>query len=157
MSKKSVVVYYSVSGNTRTMAEKIKEITGADIGEILPLSPYPTSYTALLNEAKKDIQQGVKPPIYSLDLSGYDVIYVGSPVWWGTIAPPVITLLDENNLSGKIIAPFVTHGGGGKDHSDRDVEKFSKGAKVTKMLEVYGDGGRNSEKVIEQWLKDINL
>lgn len=157
MSKKSIVVYYSASGNTKIVAEKIQKATGADIQEIKPVSAYTESYNELLNEAKREIQKGVKRPIYPLDLSSYDVIYIGSPVWWGTVAPPLMTLIDENNLAGKIIAPFVTHGGGGKGHSDRDLEKACSDSRVTETLEIYGSGGRGAEKEIEKWLKEINL
>lgn len=157
MKKKSIVVYYSASGNTKIVAEKIQRAAGADIQEIKPITPYVESYNELLKEAKGEIQKGVKRPIHPIDLSSYDVIYIGSPVWWGTVAPPLMTLIDENNLTGKIIAPFITHGGGGKGHSDRDLERACPDSTVTETLEIYGSGNRNSEKEIEEWLKKINL
>lgn len=157
MKKKSIVVYYSASGNTKAVAEKIQQAAGGDIQEIVPITPYVKSYNELLNEAKREIQKRVKRPIRSINLSSYDVIYIGSPVWWGTVAPPLMTLIDENNLAGKTIVPFVTHGGGGKGHSDRDLEKACPDSTVTEMLEIYGRGNRNSEKEIEEWLKGINL
>jgi flavodoxin len=159
MSKKSIVLYYSASGNTAAVAKKVQALTSSDIAEIVPQTPYAKSYNALLDQAKKEIREGYHPKIQTLNynLNDYDVIYLGSPVWWGTFAPPLATLLSEYDLIGKTIAPFVTHGGGGKDRSDRELKKLCINATVTDMLEIYGSGNRSTENEISSWLKTINL
>ena len=111
--KKMLVAYFSHSGNTRTVAEQIREATGADIFEIEPAAAYPTNYQAVVDQAKKEVNSGFKPALKSKpeNLGKYDIIFVGSPCWWYTIAPPVATFLSSYDLSGKTIAPFMTHEG----------------------------------------------
>ena len=94
-SGKVLVAYFSHSGNTREVARQISEATGGDLFEIVPATPYPTEYRAVVDQGKKEIEAGVRPALKNPvgDLSQYDVIFVGSPCWWATIAPPVATLL----------------------------------------------------------------
>lgn len=152
---KSIVVYYTWSGKTRKMAEIIAAQTGAGIVEIIPQTPYTNNYNAVVAQAKAEIQKGYLPPIQRVecDLSQYKYVYVGTPIWWGTMAPPVATFLSENNFDGKIIMPFTTHGGGGKGHSDRDIAKMCKGATVADMFSVHEGGGKSAEKELAAWIK----
>ena len=92
-SGKVLVAYFSHSGNTREVARQISEATGGDLFEIVPATPYPTEYRAVVDQGKKEIEAGVRPALKNPvgDLSQYDVIFVGSPCWWATIAPPVAT------------------------------------------------------------------
>ena len=94
-SGKVLVAYFSHSGNTREVARQISEATGGDLFEIVPATPYPTEYRAVVDQGKKEIEAGVRPALKNPvgDLSQYDVIFVGSPCWWATIAPPVATFL----------------------------------------------------------------
>ncbi|MDR2760506.1 MAG: hypothetical protein LBB09_01505, partial [Rickettsiales bacterium] len=82
----------------------------------------------------------------------YDVIFLGSPVWWGTIAPAVKTFLGENNLSGKTVIPFVSHGGGGKGKTEAAIRQFAPNANVLSAEQFYG---KASEKEIKNWIKKI--
>ena len=88
--KKSIVIYYTWSGRTKGMAATIASLTGADVLEILPATPYAQDYNAVVKQAKQEIRQGLRPPIRETgcDLRGYDVVYLGTPIWWGTMARP---------------------------------------------------------------------
>ena len=90
--------------------------TGADLLEIIPETPYSENYNTVVDQAKDEIRHGYHPTIKkdNVDLNSYDTVYLGSPIWWGTMAPPVMNFLSENDLDGKTILPFTTHGGGGR-------------------------------------------
>ena len=150
MADKSIVLYFSVSSNTRAVAEIIRAQTGADIEEIRPATPYTAEYSALVEQAKREIRAGYRPPVAELehDLSAYGVIYLGTPNWWSTIAPPVASLLEKYDLAGRRIAPFITHGGGGKGHAERDLRALCPQAQVTDMLAVYGRGGADTAQAV---------
>ena len=155
-NKKVLIVYYSWGGNTRAVAEQIKEQTGADLFEIVPTEAYPKDYNACVEQAKKEIRENYKPALKSKvkDFSQYDFIFVGSPNWWSTIAPPVATFLTSYNFEGKTIAPFITHGGGGMARCESDMKKLCPKAKFTKGLAVYGRSS-GAKKEVTEWLQEI--
>lgn len=154
--KKILVAYFSWSGNTKSVAEKIHAKVGGDIFRIEPVTPYPDDYNeTAYGIAKEQKEKGIHPPINNTDISSYDVIFVGTPAWWYTMAPPVMTFLAENNFEGKTIIPFVTHGGGGGYTIDKDMEKLAKGSKVLQPLVVYGKGGMSIDKDITTWLNNF--
>lgn len=157
--QKTLVVYFSQSGNTRAVAEQIKNAIGADVFEIHPVKAYPTEYNTLTEQAKKEISSGVKPGLRNkvTDMDKYDVIFVGSPCWWSTIAPPVATFLSSYNFSGKTIVPFMTHGGSRMGHSEADIKKLCPRSAVLKGLPVAGSRARNAKADIAEWLREIKL
>lgn len=112
---KILIAYYSYSGNTKEVAEAIHEKIGGDIFEIKTEGSYPEAYRPMTQQAKKEIQDGYRPKLTTsvADISQYDIVFLGSPNWWGTITPQVSSFLAAYNLSGKTVIPFVTHGGGG--------------------------------------------
>ena len=115
---KCAVVYFSWSGNTRFAAETIAKKTGADVFEIKAEKPYNGDFQKCCDEAKPECYgKKLRPikPIEGLDLAKYDLVFVGSPNWWGTMAPPVRTWVTQSKeaLKGKKVCLFQTHGGGG--------------------------------------------
>lgn len=152
---RSLVVYFSVSGNTRIIAEEIKMATGADIVEIEPLVPYKEGYNELVKKAKREIADGYRPEIVPIDISGYDTIFVGTPNWWSTLAPPVSTFLEGNDFSGKTVASFITHGGGGRGHADKDLERMCNADRFAPMLSILG--GAVEKARILAWIDDNGL
>ena len=106
-AQRMLVVFYSHTGNTRTIARHIQALTGCDLLDLEPVTPYPRDYDTVVSQAKKEKQQGFLPPLKNpLDMvSRYDVILVGSPSWWGTFAGPVRTFLSTAALDGKRLRP----------------------------------------------------
>ena len=159
MAEQILVVYFSRSGNTRKIANLIHQEVGGTIHEIQPEAPYPNSYDAVVDQAEKEIQAEYKPALQStLDhIESYDTIFVGSPNWWGTIAPPVATFLSEYDLSGKTIVPFCTHGGGGLGRIDKDIAKLCPHSTVLSSLEIYEGGRGNSQAKVSAWLSKVGI
>lgn len=157
--KKCLVAYFSHSGNTRTVAEQIREATGADIFEIEPAAAYPTNYQAVVDQAKKEVNSDFKPALKSKpeNLGKYDIIFVGSPCWWYTIAPPVATFLSSYDLSGKTIAPFMTHEGSRMGHSEADIKKLCAGATLLPGLPVRGGSVQEAAPEVAKWLRRIGV
>ena len=155
--KKVLIAYFSWGGNTKYIAEKIQTQTGGDIFRIETAVPYPTDYNeAAYGVAKKQHEEGTMPELKDNgDVSGYDIIFVGTPAWWYEMAPAVKTFLTQNNFEGKTIVPFITHGGGGKYTIAEDMGKLAKGSKVLTPLVIYERGNSESDKEIADWLKKL--
>lgn len=154
---KILIAYYSYSGNTRFAAEQIQKITGGTLFEIKPVKAYPADYNACVNQAKKEINAGFKPELVEnvKNLSRYDVIFVGTPNWWSTMAPPVLTFLAANDFSGKTVIPFVTHGGGGMARCERDMQKACPKAKFGRGGAFSGGSIRRSGDTIANWVNEV--
>ena len=149
-----LVLYYSQTSNTKTVAREIATRLGADIEEIIPLKPYEGDLQATVERCRQEREEGITPEIQPLtsDLSQYDVIFLGYPVWFGTYAPPVAALLDQVDLSGKKIVPFCTFGSGGLVSSTKDLAGKEPGAEI---LPGYGVRAARLEAVpyeVDQWL-----
>jgi len=159
MKSSILIVYYSHSGNTEKIANFIGRQTGGDMLPIQPEEAYPISYNAVVEQAKKEIQAGYHPAVKTRipNLDVYDTIFVGSPNWWSTIAPPVATFLSQNDLSGKNIAPFCTHGGGGLGKVAKDIAKLCPGSTILDSFEIYGDGGGAAQAKLSAWLEKIKV
>jgi len=157
--KKILVVYYSRTGNTREVANQIHQLIGGDIVAIETVNPYPSDYRETTNQAKRELESGYRPPIKTKipDLASYDMVFVGSPNWWGTIAMPVMTFLSENALPGKTIAPFMTHGGSALGRSRADIEKLCPGATILDGLAIPGTSAKTSQQDVVAWLRSMGM
>ncbi|MDR1583643.1 MAG: flavodoxin [Prevotellaceae bacterium] len=154
--KKILVAYYSWGGNTREVANYIKELTGADIFEIIPKQAYPTDYDEAVEYAGKEIKQNYEPEleVQINNLQDYDIIFVGSPCWWSTIAPPVRTFLHQNDFSGKTIVPFMTHGTSGL--TVQDMKILCPNSTVFNGLGIFYKSMETYKSKVEKWLKELN-
>lgn len=160
--KKILVVYYSWSnGNTKRIAEKLANETGADIVRIETAAPYKGSYDEVVEQGKKEVEAGFMPQINPLpvNLSDYDVIAVGTPTWWYTMAPAVLTFLTTHDFAGKTVIPFMTNGGW-PGHVIKDMKKCCKGADFMHEMQIQFDSmGKDHletpERVIDQWIEQI--
>ncbi len=152
-SSKTLVIYFSHSGNTRSLAQQIQKATGAAIFEAKPIDAYPTDYDTVVKQAKKEIEADYRPALATTleNLAQYDTIYIGSPCWWGTIAPPLATLLTQNDFSGKTIRPFMTHEGSGMGRSVADIKKLAPRADVLAGLPVWGHAVQSAKADIDRW------
>ena len=156
---KILIAYYSYSGNTGKIASLIQKQTGGTLFEIIPVSPYPAGYNEAVKQAKTEIRASFHPELKTKtdNIESYDIIFIGSPNWWSTIAPPVASFLSEYDLSGKTIVPFCTHGGGGHASLFRDTAALCTHSDVSKGFEVFGSGNSDVLDKISSWLAEIGI
>lgn len=159
MAKNIFIIYYSWSGNTGNIAKLIQQKTGGDLFEIKTVEPYPQNYNACVEQAKKEVHSGFMPELEVIpeNPDDYDTVFIGTPVWWHTMVPPVLTLLSNIELSGKTVIPFCTHGGGGEAHSMTDIAKLCPRSTALPGLSLYESGGRDTETTIFDWLRRIGV
>lgn len=158
-NKKVLIVYYSRTGNTRTMARQIQEATGGDIVELETVQPYPADYNATVEQAKKELNSNFKPSlkVTADNIEPYETIFIGSPSWWGTFAPAVRTFLSQHDFSGKNMVPFITHEGSGLGKSVNDLRLFCPTATILEGKAIRGNMAGNSRDEIGMWLKRIEI
>ncbi len=134
---KVLVLYYSQSDNTKAVAQEISTALGADLEEIVPVEPYNGTYDETIQRCIREREEEILPKIQPVlaDVSAYDVVFIGYPIWFGTCALPMLTCLGEIDLSGKKVVPFCTFGSGGLFSSAADIAKKQPEAEV---LPGYG-------------------
>lgn len=122
---KTLVVYFSRAdenynvgtvevGNTEILAKEIAAKTGADEFKIEPVTPYPTSYQETIDLATKELNGQARPEyVGDIDISSYDTIFLGYPIWWGDLPMIVYSFIEKHDFSGKTVIPFNTHEGSG--------------------------------------------
>ena len=160
--KKMLIVYYSWSnGNTEKIAQMLQKATGADIAKIETAKPYEGSYQDVVDQGKREADSGFRPEIKPLPYSAadYDVIAVGTPTWWYTMAPAVLTYLYSQDWNGKTVVPFMTNAGR-PGHVIKDMKKACKGAMSAFDLQVKfdADGGsrmETPENEIQKWIESV--
>ena len=165
--KKSLIIYFSRAdenyfggemryvdkGNTEVIAEYIKDIVGGDLFKVEPLNPYPADYMECIEEAKVRTREHNAPIKESIpDISEYDVIYVGSPIYWGGMPEELFTALKGLDYNGKTIRPFTTHEGSGLSGVPRQLKEICVGAEVLDGLAIVGSQVNNSKKKVEDWI-----
>ena len=166
--KKSIVIFFSHAGdnyavgnievgNTKIVADYISEIAGADQFEIVTHKYDGMAYNPLIKLAQEEANRGELPPYEGSapDLSQYDTVFIGGPVWWGTYPQVMFTLFKDINLDGKTVIPFTTHEGSGLASCVKDVKKAFPKAKVTGEFSIYGHEVRTGRAKVEKWLKGL--
>lgn len=145
-------------GNTKIVADYISEITGADQFEVVTHKYDGMAYSPLIKLAKEEAQNGELPPYEGEvpDLSKYDTVFIGGPIWWGTYPQVMFTLSKDINLDGKTVIPFTTHEGSGLASCVSDVKKAFPKATVKHEFSIYGHEVRTGRDKVEKWLKSIN-
>ena len=167
---KALVVFFSHAGdnyavgnievgNTKIVADYISEIIGADQFEIVTHKYDGMAYTPLINLAKDEARNGELPPYEgeAPDMSQYDTVFIGGPVWWGTYPQVMFTFFKKHgaDLKGKTVIPFTTHEGSGLANCVEDVKEAFTGANVTKGFSIYGHEVRSDKNKVEKWLKGL--
>ena len=152
---KVLVLYYSLTSNTKTVAQEIATRLDADIEEITLVEPYDTAFQATIDRCKADREKGILPEIKPLkaNIADYDWIFIGYPIWFGTYAPPIASLLDKIDLSGKFVVPFCTFGSGGLESSVKDLTEKQPNAKVMPGYGVRAARMNAMPKELEHFLK----
>ncbi len=161
--KKSLVIYFSRAdenyavgyidkGNTEYIAEFVRDLTNADLFKAEPLVPYNKQYNICIQEAKQRV--GNAPIKNKLDnISEYEVIYIMTPVYWGTYAPELETAIKDLDFTGKTIRIVTTHEGSGLANVPNDIKKVCKGANVLDdSIAIRGADCKNARSKIEKWI-----
>ena len=172
-AEKILVVYYSrtgeeygvgkiTKGNTAIVAEIIAQKTGADIFELKPVTPYPKSYEECKKIASREKATKARPPfVGSVDISAYDIIFVGYPIWYGDAPQIVYTFLESADFAGKKIVPFCTHGGSGLSSTDQTISLTCPNAKILQGFEMRGSvaqkNSAQAESIVAENLKRLGL
>lgn len=155
---KSVILYYSYGGNTRRIAKTISRAIGADLAEIQPVQPYTGSYDQVVEQGQEEVDRGYMPAIQpvTVDLTAYDTVILGTPVWWYTFAPVMKTFLHQTDLQGKNVYAFATNGGW-IGHTFEDFAAACPGAHVHHGLNVRFEQDQQftPDQEILTWAKAI--
>ena len=156
---KTLIIYFSWSGNTRSIAKMLQQKLGCDIVELELERPYSGDYNTCLDEAQRDQQNEARPKLKTKieNLARYDTILLGYPNWWASIPMPIATLLESYDFSGKTIAPFCSHGGGRLGQSLTAIAKLAPKSKLTPGLSVHYGGGSSLGRDIDKWLAKNRL
>lgn len=152
-----LVAYFSRSGNTRVIAGVIHRKLKTSLFEIEPARPYPEDYFQTVEQAKNERTQGIKPVLKNniVDISGYETVYLGFPIW-GTSVPPVVqSFLSSHNLAGKLLIPFITHGGYGTGNSDDILASLAANARREKPLVIECNQERKTTETVIGWLESV--
>ncbi len=167
MAKNILVAYYSWGENTKAVAEYIADKIGAELLELKVKKPYPVDYDACVSQVGRD-GKNYEPElsVQIPDLAAYDVVFAGSPCWWGTIANPMRTFLHQNNFAGKTVIPFMTHGTSGL--RIQDVKKLCPDSNVLRGCGIFNQyqvstkintpANMGNYKIeIDRWLKELRF
>ena len=148
-----LVIYFSHTGTTKEVAAYLHELVGGDLAELIPEEAYPEGYSAALDPAKQEQRENARPaikdPLKSIDQ--YEVIYLGYPIWWGTVPMIINTFLESYDFTGKTVVPFATSGGTGIGQSVEDIRSEVPDAEVPDGLLV-----RSNDDILP-WLQVSGL
>ena len=170
---KILIVFYSRTGeeyglgniskgNTAIIAEIIAEKLGADVFEIKPVTPYPDSYEECKKVASREKVTKARPNyVGDVDISAYDIIFCGYPIWFGDSPQIIYTFLENHDFTGKKIVPFCTSGGSGLSSTDQNISLTCPTAKILQGFEIHGSIAQKdpsqAEKAVETNLKRLGL
>lgn len=152
---KVLVLYYSQSDNTKAVAQEISTALGADLEEIVPVEPYNGTYDETIQRCIREREEEILPKIQPVlaDVSAYDVVFIGYPIWFGTCALPMLTCLGEIDLSGKKVVPFCTFGSGGLFSSAADIANRQPEAEMLPGYGVRAARMKAMPEEVDQFLK----
>lgn len=154
-NSKVAVIYFSATGTTKTVAEYIQETTNGNLIEIVPKNKYTDSdlsYNNNNSRANKEQNDNTSRPELAnpIDVSSYDTIYLGYPIWWEDVPKIILSFLDNHDLSGKTVIPFCTSGGSSISTSMNTLRNYDK--------DIHWLEGRrfttSSQKEIRNWIEN---
>ena len=152
-------VGYIEKGNTMILAEMIAKKTGAELFEVKPAKKYPADYDSCTDVAKREQNQKARPEILEdKDISEYDTIFFGYPIWWGDIPMCMYTFIEAHDWNGKNIYPFCTNEGSGSGRTARTLKTYMKSANIKEVKDMRGQVAQkyheDAEKQVNKWLKN---
>lgn len=158
---RSIVVYFSCTGNTKAVAEEVAAQTGSELHEIVPEEPYTEEDLNYNNDnCRANIEMNdpeSRPAISNTieNFSEYDTIYIGYPIWWGSLPRIMNTFLDTYDFSGKTIVPFCTSGSSSISQSVSVIREAEPEAQIKKGLQISSAGADDSSYEVRKWLEEI--
>lgn len=157
--RKILIVYFSHTGNTRTIAGYINEAVESDIVEIKTVDTYTDDYDTLLAQIRQEVAQNYAPPISTAtpEIDQYDVIFIGYPIWVETAAPPVRSFLTSHNLSGKTIVPFCTSGTSSAERSYQLIRSLCPQSTFLDGIQIRRGTYETAQERVGQWLETIGI
>lgn len=160
-SDKVLVVYFSHGGNTQKLAKEISDQVGGDFRRIEPVNAYPGG-NELYDYTEQEQADDARPEIQDLniDMSKYDTVFIGYPIWWYTYPQVILTFFDNYDLTGKTIVPFVTHGGSGMSGTEDDMREYLSDKDVTVLdgLAVSrNDIEEDQSQTVTNWLEELGF
>ena len=151
-AQKKLVIYFSGTNTTKAVAEELQKQLGADIESIEAVNPYSGNMQETMQRTQREKEPEIKP--LKADLKAYDVIFLGYPIWGGTYAAPVETLIKKYDFAGKTIVPFCTFGSGGLESSSANLVKALPKAKIQPGYGVRQARVKSAAKEIDRFLKE---
>ncbi len=154
-----LVVYFSQTGNTETIAGMIAEHTGGELFQVETVTVYPDEYNDLIEVAKEEQDNDERPGLASAveDMDRYQTVFIGFPNWWGTMPMAMFTFLESYDFAGKTIIPFCTHEGSALGRSESDIAALIPEAKLQKGLAVRGSNVDSAEDDVVSWLEELGF
>ncbi len=158
-NKKILVAYFSRTGTTREIANQIHKIVGGDIFEIQVVETYPEDYEEVKKRAMQEQESGYKPALKTKveNIKSYDLVFIGYPIWWGTIPAPIKSFLSQYDLSGKTVEPFCTHRGSGLGRSVADISELCPKSTILDGKAVWAGGAKTAQDELSEWLRRIKI
>ena len=149
----------ALTGNTGVVADMIAQATGADLFSIRTVEQYPDTYDATFDQGQQEQSEGARPELatHLENLDSYDTIFLGFPNWWGDMPMAVYTFLDEVDLSGKTVIPFVTSGGSGFSNTISTIQQMEPQATVQEGLSIGASSATGAQQQVESWLSELGL
>lgn len=149
----------ALTGNTGVVADMIAQATGADLFSIRTVEQYPDTYDATIDQGQQEQSDGARPELatHLENLGSYDTIFLGFPNWWGDMPMAVYTFLDEVDLSGKTVIPFVTSGGSGFSNTISTIQQMEPQATVQEGLSIGASSATGAQQQVESWLSELGL
>lgn len=151
---RTLVAYFSRSGNTRVVAGLIHRTLDTDLFEIQPARPYPEDYLETVEQARQERDRGDEPALAAKvpNMAVYDTVYLGFPIWGETTPPIIRSFLKAHDLSGKTVIPFVTHGGYGLGNSPAILASHAPKARLRPAFSMQADQERQTMERVTGWL-----
>lgn len=158
-SKKTLIAYFSWSGNTETLAGMIQEATGGDLFAIETEIPYSDDYDTVVDQAKQEQADNIRPALASQveNMEDYGTIFIGYPNWWSDVPMAVLTFLESYDWNGKTVIPFCTSGGGGFGNGINSIEAAAEGATILEGFHVDGSSVDSAADDVAAWLDSLGL
>ncbi|MDN3221466.1 flavodoxin [Pseudomonas nunensis] len=156
---RTLVAYFSRSGNTRVIAGLIQRALGTDLFEIRSATPYPDDYLKTVEQARHESDVEYKPPLEAMisNMTNYDTVFLGFPIWGATTPPVIRSFMDAHDFSGKTLITFITHGGYGLGNSQSVLASHAPKAHLLEGFVMEADQERRTMERVTSWLKNVKV